>query len=131
MSGETLEVERSYILDRCRQTVAIRIAHRDGAGAVYTYDQRTNTHLRWAPPNNEGTYTGVRGELRDSFAALSMDGDTFVECICGDMPPRLVNCETKIATTLGQESLDDEAGRYDCAPSEQLYGQRGGRYRNK
>ncbi|ELZ04141.1 MBL fold metallo-hydrolase [Natrialba aegyptia] len=78
-----------------------------------------------ATPNEDGTYTAVLGELRDTMDALSMDEESFVEFTASDMPPRPANYEEIIATNLGRESPDDEEafelelGPNNCAAGEQ------------
>jgi len=73
----------------------------------------------------DGTYTATVGELVERMDALSMDEESFVETVLGDMPPRPANYEEIIATNLGQNAVDDEEaftlelGPNNCAASQE------------
>jgi glyoxylase-like metal-dependent hydrolase (beta-lactamase superfamily II) len=77
-----------------------------------------------ATPAADGTYTARLGDLEAAMGALSMDRESFVEHVVGDMPPRPANYEDIIATNLGQLSPEDERafelelGPNNCAASE-------------
>ncbi|MDS0280870.1 MBL fold metallo-hydrolase [Haloarcula onubensis] len=72
-------------------------------------------------PAADGTYTARLGELRDRLPALALDRETFVERICGDIPPRPANFERIVAINLGTDAADDdtafelELGPNNCA----------------
>ncbi len=59
-------------------------------------------------PREGGGYAATLGELRASLWAFDVDETTFVERVCGDMPPRPANFERIIAANLGTEAPDDE-----------------------
>ncbi|WP_277540075.1 MBL fold metallo-hydrolase [Haloarcula laminariae] len=71
--------------------------------------------------NADGSYTARLGELRDRLPALRLDRETFVERICGDIPPRPANFERIVAINLGADAADDdtafelELGPNNCA----------------
>ena len=72
-------------------------------------------------PADDGSYTARLGELRTALPALALDRETFVERICGDIPPRPANFERIVAINLGTEGADDdtafelELGPNNCA----------------
>ncbi|WP_324663428.1 MBL fold metallo-hydrolase [Haloarcula sediminis] len=72
-------------------------------------------------PNDDGSYTARLGELRDRLPALALDRETFVERICGDIPPRPANFERIVAINLGTDAAEDgtafelELGPNNCA----------------
>ncbi|PSP84948.1 MBL fold metallo-hydrolase [Halobacteriales archaeon QS_6_64_34] len=72
-------------------------------------------------PADDGTYTARLGKLRARLPALALDRETFVERICGDIPPRPANFERIVAINLGTDAADDdtafelELGPNNCA----------------
>jgi len=72
-------------------------------------------------PADDGTYTARLSKLRARLPALQLDRETFVERICGDIPPRPANFERIVAINLGTDAADDdtafelELGPNNCA----------------
>jgi len=78
-------------------------------------------HSETTEPAADGTYTARLGDLLDRLPALALDRETFVERICGDIPPRPANFERIVAINLGADGADDdtafelELGPNNCA----------------
>ncbi|MBX0322157.1 MBL fold metallo-hydrolase [Halomicroarcula sp. F13] len=72
-------------------------------------------------PAADGTYTAWLGTLRERLPAFRLDRATFVDRICGDIPPRPANFERIVAVNLGSDDADDdtafelELGPNNCA----------------
>ncbi|MEF8774916.1 MAG: MBL fold metallo-hydrolase [Haloarculaceae archaeon] len=73
----------------------------------------------------DGTYTAILGEVRETMSVLERNREEFVEFILSDMPPRPSNYEEIIAINLGQRQSDDEEafelelGPNNCAASQE------------
>ncbi len=75
-------------------------------------------HSETTEPADDGTYTARLGELRDRLPALALDRETFVERICGDIPPRPANFERIVAINLGTDAADaDTAFELELGPN--------------